>query len=127
MKKTKIEIKAANKANAQTAHAVLTAMLGSEQGVTPPARNRSSSFASLVADLNVGDSPASRVIELAHTTSIGDAVEQLPALREKLRNSVTSAVSAARRRVPGSDFSIEVGNLMMNSGMYVVALVRRTA
>ena len=107
--------------------AVAAAMMGAEADVSPPTRARSSSFASMVLDLNVGDQPASRVVQLDLEESVENTVERLKENRDKLRNTVTSAVSQAKRRNPGSEYSIEVGDFMLISGIYVVAMVRRTA
>ena len=107
--------------------AVAAAMMGAESDVAPPSRARSSSFASMVLDLNVGDQPASRVVQMEEADSIAWTMGTLKEQRDKLRNTVTSAVSQAKRRNPGAEYSIEVGDFMLISGIYVVAMVRRIA
>jgi hypothetical protein len=101
--------------------------MGPESDVAQPARVRSSSFASTVADLNVGDQPAARVQQIDPTMPVGDAIASVSELAEKLRNSVQSSVSQAKRRLPGSDYSIEITDIKTKSGMYLLALVHRTA
>jgi hypothetical protein len=107
--------------------AALVGSMAPEGDVTPPPRARSASFASAVSDLNVGDQPAARVQQIDPTLPIGDAIAQVSALSEKLRNSVQSSVNQAKRRVPGSEYSIEIADIKTKSGMYLLALVHRTA
>lgn len=107
--------------------AALVAAMGPESDVTQPTRARSASFASAVADLNVGDQPAARVHQIDPSLPVGDAIASTPALAEKLRNSVQSSVNQAKRRVPGSEYSVEITDIKTKSGMYLLALVHRTA
>lgn len=114
-------------AKQQVLTAALVGAMSPEADVAPPARARSSSFASTVADLNVGDPPAAKVQLIDPTTPIGDALSGMSEMSERLRNSVTSSVSQAKRRLPGSDFSVEITDIKTKSGMYLLALVHRTA
>lgn len=107
--------------------AALVAAMGPEADVAPPPRARSASFASAVADLNVGDQPAARVQQIDPSLPIGEAIALVSSLAEKLRNSVQSSVNQAKRRLPGSEYSIEIADIKIKSGMYLLALVHRTA
>jgi hypothetical protein len=107
--------------------AALVAAMGPESDVAQPPRARSSSFASMVADMNVGDQPVARVQQVPDDLSIGDALAIMSSMSEKLRNSVQSAVYQAKRRLPGSDYSIEITDIKMKSGLYILALVHRIA
>lgn len=107
--------------------AALVGSMAPEGDVALPQRARSASFASMVADLNVGDQPAARVQQIDPSTPIGDAIASVSEMSEKLRNSVQSSVSQAKRRLPGSDYSIEITDIKTKSGMYLLALVHRTA
>lgn len=114
-------------AKQQVLTAALVGAMSPEADVAPPARARSSSFASTVADLQVGDAPAAKVQLIDSTTTIGDALAAMSDMSEKLRNSVTSSVSQAKRRIPGSDFSVEITDIKTKSGIYLLALVHRVA
>jgi predicted RNA-binding protein with TRAM domain len=107
--------------------AALVGSMAPEGDVAVPARARSASFASAVSDLNVGDQPAARVQQIDPTLPIGEAIALAPSLSEKLRNSVQSSVNQAKRRVPGSEYSVEITDIKTKSGMYLLALVHRTA
>lgn len=111
----------------QVLNAALVGAMSPEADVLPPARARSSSFASTVADLNVGDPPASKVQLIDPTITIDDALKGMSEMSERLRGSVTSSVSQAKRKVPGSEYSIEIMDIKGKSGMYLLALVHRTA
>lgn len=113
--------------NKKVTNAVKAAMMGAEAGVLPPTRARASSFASAVFDLEVGDQPASRVIQLDAAGTVAEHMADLAEQREKLRGSVTSAVSQAKRRNPDAQYSIEVTNFLGAFGIMIAALVRRTA
>ena len=107
--------------------AALVGSMAPEGDVALPQRARSASFASMVADLNVGDQPAARVQQVPDDLSVCDALAIMSTMSEKLRNSVQSSVNQAKRRVPGSEYSIEITDIKMKSGLYVLALVHRTA
>lgn len=105
----------------------LAGAMSAEADVTPPARSRSSSFASTVSDLNVGDAPAAKVLVVDPSLTISDALHQMSEAGERLRNSVTSSVAQARRRNPGAEFSVEITDIKTKSGIYLLALIHRTA
>lgn len=107
--------------------AALVGSMAPEGDVAVPARARSASFASAVSDLNVGDQPAARVQQIDPMMTIRDAMADMSMMSEKLRNSVQSSVNQAKRRVPGSEYSIEIADIKTKSGMYLLALVHRTA
>jgi hypothetical protein len=106
---------------------VATAVLCPEPDVAQPTRARSASFASAVADLKVNGEPAAKTMRLDPAMAVADLATARPALSEKLRNTAQSSVSQAKRRVPGAEFSIEITDLAAKSGMYLIALVSRTA
>lgn len=105
----------------------LVAAMGAEANVAPPSRARSSSFASMVASLEVGDAPAVRAQQIPSTLTVIDAISKISEECERLRNNVTPSVAAAKRKIPGSDFSVEVGHYVNKTGMYVLALITRIA
>jgi hypothetical protein len=106
---------------------VLTAAMGVESDVAPPPRARSSSFASTVSDLNVGDPPASKVQMIDNTLTVADALAQMSDAGERLRNSVTSSVAQAKRKNVGAEYSVEITDIKTKSGIYSLALIHRTA
>lgn len=114
-------------AKQQVLAAAIVGAMSPETDIAPPPRARAFSFNAAVADMEVGDMPAARVVQIDPTTTIGDAKAEMSAMADKLRNSVTSAVSSAKRRIPGSDFSVEITEINIKSGMYLLALVHRTA
>lgn len=116
----------ATKKQSEVLSAALVGAMAPEGDVTIPTRIRAYSFAASVTDLNVGDQPAAKVQLIDPATPIGDAINGVTALSDKLRNSVQSTVNQAKRRVPGAEYSIEISDVMMKSGMYLLALVHRT-
>jgi hypothetical protein len=115
------------KASEAAVSKVAAAVLCPESDVAQPTRARSASFASAVADLKVGGEPAAKTMRLDPAMTVADLATARPALSEKLRNTAQSSVSQAKRRVPGAEFSIEICDLTAKSGMYLIALVSRTA
>lgn len=105
---------------------VLVAAMGAESGVTLPPRTRSSSFASMVSDLEEGDAPAARTFRFPVDTPLEHALAGISDESERLRNAVTSSVAQAKRKNPGREFSIETTQLVTKSGLFVIALVTRT-
>ena len=112
-----------------TINKALAAAMGTEPDVAPPSsKARSGSLTSAIADLRLGEEhPASRVYRVEPGTMIADLREVLVAEKERMRNNVTSCVAAAKKRVPGAEYSIEVGEAYMGSGVYVLALITRKA
>jgi hypothetical protein len=97
--------------------------------VLPPSRARSHSFASVLADMSVGDVPSCRALEVTiNTTSENfDMKAALTEAKERLRNNVQSSVNQAKRRVDGAAYSVECKELVSDNGLFIIALVRRTA
>jgi hypothetical protein len=97
--------------------------------VLPPSRARSHSFASVLADMKIGDTPSCRAMEVPmDTTQDGfDMKAALTEAKERLRNNVQSSVNQAKRRVEGAAYSVECKELVADTGLYIIALVRRTA
>lgn len=99
-----------------------------------PPRTRSFSFASMLADMQVGDAPASKSMLVDLPTELNSADKPVLAMKdivstykERLRNNIASSITAAKRRVEGAAYSVECGTVVMDSGLYVVAIVSRTA
>jgi hypothetical protein len=113
--------------NSQVLNAALVSAMSPESDVPPPARARSASFASSVADLRMGDAPASKVMQIDRSLTIDAALEQMSETAERFRSSITSSVQQAKRRCPGAEYSIEISDIKIKSGMYLLALVHRTA
>lgn len=113
--------------NDQILNAALVGAMSPEADVLPPARVRSASFASTVADMAPLDPPAARVQAIGTNVTIGDAIAGMSEASERLRNSVTSSVAQAKRRNPGNEYSVEITPITTKSGMYLLALVHRTA
>lgn len=105
---------------------LLAAAGGVETDVSLPSRVRASSFTSTLVDLKVGQDPASKVVKINGDVAAQDLSEVLAAEKERLRNNVTSSISAAKRRIENSQYSIECTHFICNSGIYVAALVSRT-
>lgn len=105
----------------------MVAAMSPETDVPPPSRARSASLASAIADLTVGGDPASKVAKCDPALTFERYTSQKSQLNERLRNTVQSSVNQAKRRVPGAEYSIEINDLITKSGMYLVALVSRTA
>lgn len=105
---------------------LLAAVGGTEADVSLPSRARASSFTSTLVDLKVGADPACKVVSLGADIKMEALADTLAAEKERLRNNVTSSISAAKRRIEGSQYSIECTHFMCNSGVYVAALVTRT-
>lgn len=103
--------------------------MGVVDAVKPVAasRTQAGSFATMIAEMQVGDQPASRVAERDPGQSVDYTMATLKDGRDKLRNAVTSSVAQAKRRVPGAEYSIEVFDAMAPSGIYIIALVWRIA
>jgi hypothetical protein len=78
-----------------------------------------------VLTLGPGES-ACRTKPIDQTLTIARIPEEMPALRQQLRNAVTPAVTRAKEAT-GNAYTIEVGDVQMPSGMlYAVAVVTRT-
>lgn len=87
-------------------------------------QTKSSSFYAQVLDLAPGES-CSRVRAVDPTTSVERLPEELPEIKQQLRNACTPAVTNAKEKTGGT-YSIEVGEVVMPKGrMYVLAVVTR--
>lgn len=111
----------------QVLNAALVGAMSPESDVAQPPRVRSSSFAATVADLEVGDPPASKVQLIDPNLSLAEALAGMGEMSERLRSNVTSSVAQAKRRNPGSEYSIEITDIKTKSGMYLLALIHRNA
>lgn len=84
------------------------------------------SFQAQVNALAVGES-ACKVRAIDPSMPVSHIPEELPAIRQQLRNAVTPAVTRAKSAVGGS-YSIEVGDFISPAGrFYAVAVVTRAA
>lgn len=103
---------------------ITAAMRTVEDDVSEPSRKRSSSMASVIADLEIGET-ASRAQRVDPTTTLTDYAEQYAELRESLRNNVAPSVRQAKART-GGEYSIEiVDTLTQNRALFIIALVTR--
>jgi hypothetical protein len=85
---------------------------------------RAGSFNAQIQELNPGEC-VSKVRPVDPTLTIARIPDELPSLRQQVRNAVTPAVTRAREAT-GNTYSIEVGDLQMpNGSLYVVAVVTR--
>lgn len=103
------------------------AMSTIDSGIEPPSRRRSSSFAAAVADLDVGES-ASRAVQIDGDQTLTQISGQLTAMKSDLRNNTAPAVRRARERIAGSDYTIEIGEMLTFTGkLFLVAIVTRVS
>lgn len=107
---------------------LLEQRLRGDEFETPKRRSGlSGSFNARVLDLAIGESCA-KLRAVDPTCSVERLTAELPSMREQVRNSTTPAVRNAKERIKDSAYSIEVGDLLMPSGvLFVVAVVTRTA
>lgn len=90
----------------------------------PQQADTGTSFQAQVNALAIGES-VSKVRAVDPKLRISQIADELPALRQQLRNAVTPAVTRAKAAVGGS-YSIEVADMPTPSGnYYVVAVVTR--
>lgn len=86
---------------------------------------RAAAFSTRVLMLAPGECVA-QVRAVDQTMTVARLPEEMPALRQQLRNAVTPAVTRAKEAT-GNTYTIEVGDVQMPSGMlYAVAVVTRT-
>lgn len=86
---------------------------------------RAGSFNAQVIELNPGES-VSKVRALDPTTSVSRLVDELPSVRQQVRNACSPAVARAKE-MTGNTYSVEVGDCVMPNGtFFVVAVVTRT-
>ena len=105
---------------------VTVAMNTVEDDVAEPSRKRSSSVASVLTDLDVGET-ASRAVRVDPDLSLASYAERYAEMRETLRNNVAPSMRQAKARTGGT-YSIEVvDTLTPNRSMFIVALITRTA
>lgn len=83
---------------------------------------KSSSFQAQVLDLEPGDS-CSRVRAVDSTMPVSRLPEELPILRQQLRNGIAPAVKRAGEST-GRGYAVEVGETVMPGGtLYIVAVI----
>lgn len=105
---------------------VAVALTGIETDVAVPSRVRAYSFASMLVDMHVGAPPACRAA-LVDATAAPTFADAITSTKERLRDGVQSSINQAKRRNPGSSYSIECVATVSLEGVTVVAMVRRTA
>jgi hypothetical protein len=89
-------------------------------------QRKSGSFASQVLDLAPGEC-ASKARICDPTIEVSRLKDELPELRQQLRNSVAPAVRNAAEKT-GASYGVEVGETITPSGnLYLVAIVTRKA
>ena len=85
---------------------------------------RAKSFAAQVRELNPGES-VSKVRAMDPTMPISRLPDEMPLLREQVRNACAPSVARAKETT-GGRYTTEVGDIVMPSGnFYVVAVVTR--
>lgn len=105
---------------------VAVALTGIETDVAVPSRARASSFTSTLTDMGVGAAPACRAL-LVDASVAPVFADAITLTKERLRDGVQSSINQAKRRIPGSSYSIECVACVSLEGVIIVALVRRTA
>ena len=86
---------------------------------------RPGSFTSLVAELNPGES-VSKVRAVDPTMTIARMPDEMPSLRDQLRNICQPSIKRAKAVVKNATYTCEVGDMVMPSGSpFVVAVVTR--
>lgn len=110
----------------EIASKVAVALTGIETDVAQPSRTHASSFASTLVSMSVGAAPACRAahVDASAAPTFADAVTLT---KERLRDGVQSSINQAKRRLPGSAYSIECVATLSLEGPVVIAMVRRTA
>lgn len=109
----------------QTVMTLLSRAINPEAEPQAPRPRRTASFNAQVRDLGVGESVC-KMRPVDPTCSVERLSAELPLMREQVRNSTTPAVTAAKREIPGSRYSIEVSDLLTPSGrLFVCAVVTR--
>lgn len=85
---------------------------------------RSGSLHAQIAELNPGE-VMSKARAFDPTTPISRIPDELPAMRQQVRNAVMPSVQRAKETTGGT-YTVEVGDLIMpNGSCYVVAVVTR--
>ena len=100
------------------------AMSTAEQEVAVPSRRQSGSMKSQVEGLEPGEC-CSKVALVEPGMSLDGYAAEAPAMRERMRNGLTSTVAKAKE-LTGGTYSIEVGNMVLGNRIYLVAVVSRT-
>lgn len=97
-----------------------------DDGVPEPSRRRSSSFASVIADLEIGET-ASKAQRVEDDTTLAEFAEKSAAWREALRNTCATSMRQAKART-GGEYSIEIADVMTQArSLFIVALITRTS
>lgn len=89
-------------------------------------RRRESSFAAVVADLEVGES-ASRTHYLNPDMTLAELARDIHEMKAMIRNNAQPAVVAARKRT-GGQYRVESGETISQAGnVYLLVIVTRIA
>lgn len=105
---------------------IKTAMKTPDPVVPEPTQRRSNSFATQVAELEIGES-VSRVSPIPDTLSLHELQQVMSTMRQTLRNNTTPSVRQAMART-GGEYRIEVADTRTASDrFFLVAIVTRTA
>lgn len=105
---------------------IKAAMAKPDPVIAEPTARRSTSFATQVTELEVGES-VSRVSPIPDTMSLHELQQAMPTMRQALRNNTTPSVRQAMARTAG-EYRIEVADTRTASDrFYLVAIVTRTA
>lgn len=89
-------------------------------------RQRSSSFAAVVSDLEVGES-ASRVHMLNEDMTLAQMRDDMKEMKAMISNNARPSVTMAKQRT-GGEYRIETGETITTSGrVFLLVIVTRTA
>jgi hypothetical protein len=103
---------------------ISAAMATSESAVAAPSRSKPGSMKSQIELLAIEEiASKARLVETGMT--LGGYAMEAPAMRERMRNSLTSTVAKARE-LTGGTYTIEVGDMLVGGKLYIVAIVTRT-
>lgn len=87
---------------------------------------RPNSFVDQIAGLKPGES-ISRVRGVDPTMTVERMPDEMPALREQVRNLCQPALARARQVVKDAEYTCEVGTMVMPAGsIFIVGVITRT-
>ncbi len=102
---------------------ISAAMATSESAVAAPSRSKPGSMKSQIEALEPGGYCA-KLQQVDRDIVLSAFVQEAPQMREQLRNTLTSTVAKAKE-LTGGTYTIEVGDMIMRSNLYLVAVISR--
>ena len=89
-------------------------------------RRKESSFASVLTDLEVGES-ASRVQVVDDRDRLSDVIDNMRTMKAALSNNTRPSVAAAKERT-GGEYRVETGEMFSTAGrLYLLVIVTRVS